>query len=102
MTDTTGVDVDAVLAELMLTPEGKADPYPRYAAVREASAAHRTSFGVTVVGRYEDCQFVLRDARFGKGEFDAPWQNYGLSEEEWTARMPGLERRMTSMLGMNP
>ena len=35
MTDTTTVDPDALLGEIMLTPEGKADPYPRYAAIRE-------------------------------------------------------------------
>ena len=68
MTDTTTVDPDALLAEILLTPEGKADPYSRYAAIREHSAAFRTSIGFVVVGRFEDCQWVLRDPRFGKGD----------------------------------
>ena len=64
MTDTSTVDPDALLAEILLTPEGKADPYSRYAAIREHSAAFRTGIGFVVVGRFDDCQWVLRDARF--------------------------------------
>ena len=96
------VDVDALLAEIFLTPEGKADPYPRYAAIREHSPVFRSNLGLCVVGRYEDCQMVLRDSRFGKGEMGAIWEGYGLTEAEWFARFPELERRTTSMLGLDP
>jgi cytochrome P450 len=102
MTDTTDVDVDALLGEILLTPEGKSDPYPRYAAVREAAPAHRTAMGFVVVGRYDDCQFVLRDARFGKGELTNIWEQYGLTEDQWRERFPNMQRRMSSMLGMDP
>ena len=71
MTDTTAVDVDALLAEIFLTPEGKADPYPRYAAIREHARAFRSGMGFVVVGRYEDCQWVLRDPRLRQGR-DGP------------------------------
>ena len=59
MTDTTAVDVDALLAEIFLTPEGKSNPYPRYAAIRENARAFRSGMGFVVVGRYDDCQWVI-------------------------------------------
>jgi cytochrome P450 len=102
VTDTTAVDVDALLAEIFLTPEGKADPYPRYAAIRERGRAFRSGMGFVVVGRYEDCQWVLRDARLGKGEMGPLWEEYGLTESEWLERFPNFGRRMTSMLGLDP
>jgi cytochrome P450 len=102
MTDTTTVDPQALLAEILLTPEGKADPYSRYAAIREATPAFPTEMGFTVVSRYDDCQLVLRDPRFGKGEDARPWQQFDMDETEWEARFGGFSRRTTSMLGMNP
>jgi cytochrome P450 len=102
MNDTTTVDPQALLAEILLTPEGKADPYSRYAAIREATPAFPTDMGFTVVSRYDDCQLVLRDPRFGKGQDARPWQQFGLDESEWEARFGGFSRRTTSMLGMNP
>ena len=69
MTDTPILDVDALLAEILLTPEGKADPYPRYAAIREhAPIVPQRDRAWSSSRRYEDCQWVLRDPRFGKGE----------------------------------
>ena len=102
MTDTAEVDVDALLGEIFLTTEGKSDPYPRYAAIREHSPVFRSALGFVVVGRFEDCQWVLRDARFGKGESGAMWETYGLTEEQWRDRFPDMERRMSSMLGLDP
>jgi cytochrome P450 len=102
VSDTTAVDVVALLAEIFLTPEGKADPYPRYAAIREHARAFRSGMGFVVVGRYDDCQWVLRDSRFGKGEMGPMWEGYGLTEAQWRARFPDFERRMTSMLGLDP
>jgi cytochrome P450 len=102
VTDTTAVDVDGLLAEIFLTPEGKADPYPRYAAIREHSPAFRSAMGFVVVGRYEECQWVLRDSRFGKGEQGPMWEGYGLTEAQWRERFTDLERRTTSMLGLDP
>ena len=96
------VDVDALLAEIFLTPEGKANPYPRYAAIREHSPVFRSAIGFVVVGRYDDCQWVLRDPRFGKGDGGAMWEAYGLTEEQWYERYPDLTRRTSSMLGLDP
>ncbi len=102
MTDTTTVDPQALLAEILLTPEGKADPYSRYRAIREATPAFPTDLGFMVVTRFDDCQWVLRDPRFGKGNDDEIWARYGLTEPEWEARFGSFNRATTSMLGMNP
>jgi cytochrome P450 len=102
MTDTTAVDVDALLAEILLTPEGRNDPYPRYAAIREHAPVFRSAMGLVVVARYDDCQWVLRDPHLGKGEMGPIWENYGLTEAEWVARYGSLQRRLGSMLGMDP
>jgi cytochrome P450 len=102
VTDTTAVDVDALLAEILLTPEGKADPYPRYAAIREQAPASRTALGFVVVGRYEDCQALLRDPRFGKGEPGPIWESYGLTEQDWQDRFGEFTKQTRSMLGLDP
>ena len=104
MSETATVDPDALLAEILLTPEGKADPYPRYAAIREHSPAFRTSIGFVVVGRFDDCQAVLRDPRFGKGDTAsvAIWARYGLTEAEWYERFPDFLGQSSSMLGLDP
>jgi cytochrome P450 len=102
MARTSIVDADALLAEILLTPEGKSDPYPRYAAIREQSPAFRSAIGIVVVGRYKECQWVLRDPRFGKSDGRA-WEAYGLTEAEWLARFPDFDRNSRrSMLGLDP
>jgi len=59
---------DEVLAELFFTPEGIADPYPRYRRLREIAPVHRSGTGTIFLTRFHDCNEVLRDNRFGKGE----------------------------------
>jgi hypothetical protein len=44
MTAVSTVEPDALLLELIATPEGRADPYPRYAALRERAPVHRSAF----------------------------------------------------------
>jgi len=98
----TTVDPDALLAEILLTPEGKADPYPRYAAIREHAPGFSSAMGFVVFGRYEDCQTVLRDPRFGKGEPGAVWEQYGLTEDEWAERFDSVATNGRSLLGLDP
>ena len=104
MTDRSLADADALLAEILLTPEGKADPYTRYAVIREQAPAFRSAMGMVVVGRYDECQWVLRDPRFGKSDEVVPrWDVHGLTEDEWLARFPDFDRdSRRSMLGLNP
>jgi cytochrome P450 len=102
VTDTTAIDPNALLGEILLTPEGKADPYSRYAAIREHAPAFPTPMGFVTFTRYADCQTILRDPRFGKGQMGAIWETYGMSEQEWTDRFGEFTKRTTSMLGMDP
>ncbi len=69
-TDTSTPSVgqaDALLFELLATPEGRADPYPRYAQLRENWPVHKlvvdapgSSGGTWVLTRFDHCQAVLR------------------------------------------
>ncbi|MDH3755473.1 MAG: cytochrome P450 [Acidimicrobiia bacterium] len=71
MTDvdsTEAGEVDAVVFELMATPEGRADPYPRYERLRALGRASRSAeVPVWYLTGFDDCHQVLRDLRFGKG-----------------------------------
>ena len=59
--------VDGLFAQVLLTDEGRADPYPLYARMRETTPVCRTMFGPLVVTGYDDCLAVLRDPRLGRG-----------------------------------
>jgi cytochrome P450 len=62
----TGYQLPAGPAEIfaaLLTPEGKADPYPLYAALHDAGAAVRADTMVLVPG-YDAANAVLRDPGF--------------------------------------
>ncbi len=67
MTIASSPALDALLLEVLATPGGQADPYPRYALMREEARVSRTSFGPYVVNGYDECQAVLRDPRLGRG-----------------------------------
>ncbi len=58
---------DALLLEIFLDPDGRANPYPRYKQLREKAPAFRSSMGSLVLSRYDDCLAVLGDPRFGRG-----------------------------------
>lgn len=47
----------------LLDPANRADPYPVYARIREASPAWVEAMPAMVVARYRDCEAVLRDSR---------------------------------------
>ena len=80
MTTTPVADADALLMELVATPEGRADPYARYATLRCLSPVHRSGFGFWVLTRYDDCQHLLRHPNVGK-DFSQAVSALGLSEE---------------------
>jgi cytochrome P450 len=91
--------VDAILAELLLTPEGRQDPYDRYRRVRELAPVHRSGLGFWVLSRYDDCQQVLRDPRFGKADADDRRDRLPAEVADAVER---LRRRAPSMLFVNP
>ena len=61
------VDADNVLIRLLLTPEGRSDPYPLYRQLRDIAPVLRSTFGPVVLSRYNDCLTALRDPRLGRG-----------------------------------
>src|SRR3954471_6133487 len=98
----TPAEMDAILASIFLTPEGKADPYPGYATVRETVALHQSAFGLKIATRYEDCQAMLRDNRLGRGGNQLDPGVFGLSQEEFDTRFPNQTELNQSMLGLDP
>src|SRR5580658_9030008 len=92
-------DVDAMLAELLLTPEGRRDPYPLYARVRETAPVHHSGLGFWVASRFEDSQFVLRDPRFGKGAREDKVVDLTPEAEAALAR---IRSRARSLLFLDP
>jgi cytochrome P450 len=67
MSIATSPTLDGHLLQVLITPEGQADPYPFYALMREEARVYRTSFGPYCVNGYAECQAVLRDPRLGRG-----------------------------------
>jgi len=81
MSTVAAVDPDALLAELVATPEGRADPYPRYATLRARAPVHRSAFGFWALSRYDDCQQLLRHPGVGK-DFSGALNSLGLTDEQ--------------------
>ena len=50
----SSAELDAILASIFMTPDGKADPYPGLATVREAAQIHHSALGLKVATRYDD------------------------------------------------
>jgi cytochrome P450 len=76
-------------------PEFLADPYPAYHRLRAEDPVHHHPLGFYVLTRYEDVAVVLRDARFGKGGYQA------LMEGRFGAAADG-SRLALSMLFRDP
>ncbi len=100
------LDLDGELLAVLGTPEGRADPYPHYARMREHEPVFRSSIGSWIVTRFEDCQQVLRSPKFGKGaDQDATARErlarWGVPAEEAADFRAFFERRQ-SMLTLNP
>ncbi len=85
MTAVSTVEPDALLLELIATPEGRADPYPRYAALRERAPVHRSAFGIWTLTNYDDCQLLLRHPGVGK-DFSSAMNSLGLSDADREAQ----------------
>jgi cytochrome P450 len=98
----TSAELDAILASIFLTQEGKQDPYPGYATVRETTPVHESGLGVKVITRYDDVNAILRDNRFGRGDNTIDPTQFGLTQEEWDERFPATGGPNESMLGMDP
>jgi cytochrome P450 len=100
MTTAPSIDADTLVVELVATPEGRADPYSRYATLRSYAPVHQTAFGFWVLTRYGDCQQVLRHPHLGK-DFSGAASALGLSEEH-QAQQAVFRSDHTNMLFADP
>lgn len=94
------VEPDGLLVELVATPEGRADPYPRYATLRAAAPVHRSSMGFWVLSRYDDCQQLLRLTGVGK-DFSGAAGIVGLTDEQ-QAQQDRFRNDRSNMLTTDP
>jgi cytochrome P450 len=94
------INADGLLAELVATPEGRADPYSRYATLRTHAPVHRSAFGFCVLSRYDDCLQVLRHPAAGK-DFSGAATALGLSEEQ-QAQQAAFRNDRSNMLFADP
>ncbi len=99
-------DPDAELLTLLSTAEGRADPYPHYARIREHAPLFRSTMGNWIVTRFAHCQQVLRAPQFGKGsELDTTDRRrlarWGIPAEETEEFLSFFGRRQ-SILTLNP
>ncbi len=95
----TSDEIDTILAELFLTPEGLRNPYPRYAQVQSLTPVHRTALGHWIITGYDDVNTFLRHQHALKDPYRvfAPW----VGRDEWQQHA-ALRRLPDIMLWANP
>jgi cytochrome P450 len=94
----TSPEIDRILDELT-RPDGREDPYPRYAVLRRSAPLAVAADGALVLTRYADCDGVLRDSRYGRDDTDEVFAALGMPD--WRA-FPAVYTFSTSMLSVNP
>jgi cytochrome P450 len=101
MTIATSPTLDGLLLQVLVTPEGQADPYPSYAHMRAEARVSRTAFGPYVVNGYQECLGVLRDPRLGRG-MGIEDRSSGIFSDAGTRRGEFLEASQHNMLMADP
>lgn len=104
MTDIEDATAESALVSLLVTPEGRADPYPHYKLIRDRAPVLRTATGALVLTRYEDCLMALRNPRLGRGVLGRAARDStvmpGAADPE--LRQEYFERASDSMLFADP
>ena len=100
MTSVSSVEPDTLLAELVATPEGRVDPYPRYARLRGLAPVHHSAFGFWALSRYDDCQQLLRHPGVGK-DLSGAVNSAGLTKEQ-QAEQDRFRNDRSNMLTTDP
>ena len=100
MSSATTVEADNLLVDLVATPEGRADPYPRYAALRTLAPVHKSALGFWALTRYDDCQLLLRASGVGK-DFSTAATSMGLNPEQ-AAEQSRFRADRSNMLVTDP
>jgi len=93
----TAIAAEAVVKELFFTPEGRADPYPRYHRLRDLAPVFRSeTLQAWLLTRYSDCKSALRDPRLEKHFAES----LDARAPGWRAR-PGLQWSARTMLNLD-
>jgi hypothetical protein len=91
---------DEVLHRLLATPEGQADPYPLYHALRQLAPLHRSALdGVWYASSFAACREILGHPHCGKGP-RLTVRRHGVAEDR--VRMVERRPRRPSMITANP
>ena len=88
---------DALVMHVVLTDEGRQNPYDGYDQLRRDRPRHESSVGVTVVTGYADGLELLRSPKWGRPEPDMP-----LEASLFGARPDRDGGRTHAMLFLNP
>ena len=82
----------------LMSPGGRADPYPMYHRLREVAPVYKSEIGPWVLTRYDHCYKILRDSRLGKD-----WNGFMMASglDDWREH-DSLAYGETSMLFANP
>jgi cytochrome P450 len=86
------------LAELLISPEGRVDPYQRFHRLRQAAPVHHSTLGTWILSSYDAVNESLRSKLVGKdvytflaGRFSGEWEDH-----------PALGKLASTMLWANP
>ncbi|HWF15383.1 MAG TPA: cytochrome P450 [Acidimicrobiales bacterium] len=101
MSIATSPTLDGHLLQVLVTPEGQANPYPYYSLMRDEARVSRTSFGPYCVNGYEEAQAVLRDPRLGRG-IGVEDTSTGIFGDSGTRRAEFLHASQHNMLLADP
>jgi cytochrome P450 len=111
MTSTDAIEAmsaDDTVANMFFSAEGLDDPTPLYHHLRSVAPVHDSATGALFLTRFDDCDQVLRDNRFGKATDERSGGLIPQTDEaairfrqEQLARMRA-ERRQVSMLFLDP
>lgn len=92
----TPAEADELITAAVMSDEGRQDPYPTYAALRESSPRWRSEAGSWVIAGYRDGLEVLKHPKLGRpeGDMEVP-RTFGQVERDPSTRV-------ATMLMLNP
>ena len=102
MTVDAALSPDDAIAQLFFTDGGLADPVPLYHHLRETAPVHHSATGAIFLTRFDDCDRVLRDNRFGKAEGRREGALIPQGDEATVAYREEQRKRMVETRGASP
>lgn len=101
--DTTSVDPDALIMEVLTSDHGRADPYSRYRQVRDVAPVHHSAAtDVWYLTDYPHSKSVLHDPRFGRGSDLLSGRMAAMDDADTARRRAELRSGSENMLFADP